>query len=168
MRWCALGLLLLLFANACTSDQPPPIQDSDASFHNYVDVYVPFQPVDAGDASAPTYQLDFQGVCMAGFAPVWHFFDFETHTPGMSALEFSAATADTEALLGGAQVVPLATVTGPDITVYQGVDVASALANHGLMSKVFLRVSTVELADPDAGAPVLEHYRQSFDCVASQ
>jgi hypothetical protein len=159
-------LLAVALLGGCSSDQPPPIGDSDALIHGYADTFIPPMVVDAGVDGGAVYDLDFQGICPSGYGPVWHFFDFQTHTPGTSSLRFSARTADTEALLDSALSVDLATVTGPDITTWTGVDVAAALQSAGLMSRTFLRVVLTETASSDGMMPVLVHYRQAFDCVA--
>jgi hypothetical protein len=162
------GIVVALFVSACSNDQPPPITDPDGSFHEYIDSYVPPIPIESGVDGGSAYDLDFQGDCLSGYMPVWHFFDFQTHTPSTSSLQFSARTADTEALLDAAPEVSLATVTGPDITTWTGVDVAAALQGAGLTSRLFLRVIVVATPAGDGTLPVLVHYRQAFDCVVGQ
>ncbi len=123
---------------------------------------------DASDAGAPTEDLDFQGVCTAGEVPVWHFFDFETSTPNGSALDFTAYSAATQAGLDAAPGVHLATVTGPDITVWSGVDVDPKLQSIGQTSKLFLRVRVAFTEGSGATWPTLTHYRQQYDCIVGQ
>src|SRR5271169_4493612 len=119
MRVFTLAIpLTILGAFACSND-PPPISDSDAGMTRYLqDDSGPLPtPVDSGsDASSSVFDLDFEGMCASGYVPVWHFFDFQTHTPSNSSLEFVASSADTEAGLSAAPTVSFATVTGPDIT----------------------------------------------------
>ncbi len=157
MRHLVLAFALL----ACTSDKPPPIGDPDGSLSQFDDdAYAPPVFVDAGADAGVTEILDFEGTCSSGFVPVWHFFDFQTHTPMNSALVMTVATADTQAALAQTTNVPLATVTGPDITSWTGVDVATKVT-----SKLFLRVSIAFQPATDGTSPVLVHYRQEYDCV---
>ena len=160
--------MLVLAGSGCSNTMPPPIADSDASFHEWADVFIPPQPVEASADGGLSFNLDFQAQCSTNYEPVWHFFDFQTHTPGTSSLEFVAYTADTEAHLATATGVKLATVTGPDITVWEGVDVASALATQNIMSQAFLRVTVIETPSSDGTDPVLVNYRQAFDCDVYQ
>jgi len=158
---------------ACSNDSPPPIQDSDSSIPEFDDdAYRPPVFVDAGgdgDAGGSTEVLDFEGTCnSSGMIPIWHYFDFQTHTPEDSSLTFTAQSADTEDALGSAPSVELAVVTGPDITTWTGVDVDGKLQSIGQVSHLFLRVS-IALGDATDGTPpVLVHYRQEYDCVVGQ
>jgi hypothetical protein len=164
-------LLVLLLTSACSNGQPPPIGDSDGGPPPYTDdALVPPIIVDGGDAGTAE-ELDFAGACTTqGLVPVWRFFDFQTHTPLDSALVITAQTADTEGALSTASYVELATITGPDITTWTGVDVSAKLASIGQTSHYFLRVTINEkLASDGTTAPVLVHYRQLYDCsVGSQ
>jgi hypothetical protein len=163
--------LLCLVVAACSNGQPPPIGDSDGGPSPYTDdAFAPPVFVDAGDAGAAE-ELEFAGACQTqGLVPVWRFFDFQTHTPLDSALVITAATADTLAGLDSASYVELATITGPDITTWTGVDVGSKLQSIGQTSHYFLRVTITEkLASDGTTAPMLVHYRQLYDCsVGSQ
>jgi hypothetical protein len=154
---------------ACSNSQPPPIGDSDGAPQYSDDAYAPPVFVDAGDAGT-SEQLEFAGPCTSqGLVPVWRYFDFQTHTPLDSALVMTAQTADTQAGLDSASYVQLATVTGPDITTWTGVDVSSKLAAIGQPSRYFLRVTIAQKLASDGSAPVLVHYRQLYDCsVGSQ
>ena len=150
---------------ACSNEAPPPLGDPDAAFVAEVVVRPPILS-DAGDAGAPTEDLDFEGVCTtSGKVPIWHFFDFQTHTPLDSALELTAYSAATQAGLDAAPGVHLATVTGPDITVWTGVDVDPQLQSIGQMSKLYLRVRVTFTPASDGTWPQLVHYRQQYDCV---
>ena len=100
--------------------------------------------------------------------PVWHFFDFQTHTPADSSLLFRARSATTEAGLDAAKSVDLATVTGPDITIWTGVDVDAKLASIGQKSQRFLRLSTTFTNATDGTPPVLVAFRVQYDCVLGQ
>ena len=156
---------MLLGLVACSNGLPPPIGDSDGGPSQYTDdALAPPVFVDAGDAGAAE-RLDFAGPCSSGFVAVWRFFDFQTHTPLDSALVFTAQTADTEGQLDAATYVELATVTGPDITTWTGVDVGAKLQSIGQSSRYFLRVTISEKNASDGTPPVLVHYRQLYDCV---
>lgn len=160
MRSCVVFVFAMTCA-ACSSDQPPPLGDPDGSLSQFDDdAYVPPTFVDAGGDAGVTEILDFEGTCSAGFVPVWHFFDFQTHTPTDSALVMVVASASTEAALAQTTSVPLATVTGPDITSWTGVDVSTKVT-----SMLFLRVSITFKAATDGTSPVLVHYRQEYDCT---
>ena len=155
---------------ACSNTPPPQIGDSDGGPSPYTDdAFSPPVFVDAGDAGAEE-RLDFAGPCdTQGLVAVWRYFDFQTHTPLDSALVMTAQTADTEAALDSASYVELATVTGPDITNWTGVDVNTKLSAIGQTSRYFLRVTIAAKAASDGTKPVLVHYRQLYDCdVGSQ
>jgi hypothetical protein len=159
-----LFALSLALATGCSNDLPPPIGDSDAA-PEYADSFSPAVPVDASGDGGSTYNLDFDGVCKSGYVPVWHFFDFETHTPMNSSLDFSASSATSLGALGSTPSVHLATVTGADITTWTGVDVDPKLQSIGQMSHTYLRVVVVETPATDGTPSVLVHYRQAFDCI---
>jgi len=164
------SLFLFLFLAACASSaSPPPLGNSDASVPR-TDAGYEAPPLDAGgltDAGA-TFTRDFEGVCPQGKIAVWHFFDFQTHTPGDSSLVFRARSATTQAGLDAAKSVDLATVTGPDITAWTGVDVDARLATIGQKSQRFLRLSITFASASDGTAPVLVAFRQQYDCVLGQ
>ncbi len=161
---CALACALV----ACSSDPPPQIGDYEGGAEFSADAFRPPLLVDAGADAGALEELDFEGVCTSGETPVWHFFDFQTQTPGDSSLVMTAYTADTEAALDTAKAAPLATVNGPDITTWTGVDVDPVLVKNGEHSRLFLRVTVEAKPDSDGGVPVLVHYRQQFDCVVGQ
>ncbi|HSQ62911.1 MAG TPA: hypothetical protein VLM85_06835 [Polyangiaceae bacterium] len=161
--------LLLPCLGACSNDMPPPLGDPDAAYYAEVVVRPPAEAgADAAadaDAGAPGLALDYEGVCTAGKVPVWHFFDFQTQTPGDSALVFTAASAATQSGLDGAPAVSLATVTGPDITAWTGVDVDPKLQSIGQRSQLYLRIGVTFVPASDGTPPVLVHYRQQYDCI---
>ncbi len=158
-------VVVFAFMTACSNGQPPPIGDSDGAPPYTDDAFVPPVFVDAGDAGAAE-QLEFAGPCNSGgLAAVWRFFDFQTHTPLDSALVMTAQTADTQAGLDSAPYVELATVTGPDITTWTGVDVDTKLQSINQPSRYFLRVTITNELASDGTPPVLVHYRQLYDCT---
>jgi len=162
-------LLVALGVAACSNDGPPLIGDSDSGVSQYTDdAYVPPQELDAGEDGGTLEALVFEGVCTPGETAVWHFFDFETHTPGDSSLLMEARTADTEDGLASAPTVKLADVTGADITNWTGVDVDPKLASIGDHSRLYLEVTVLATPASDGTASVLEHYRQAYDCIVSQ
>ena len=113
-----------------------------------------------------TYTRDYEGVCPVGKAPVWHFFDWQTTTPGDSSLVFSVQTADTQLTLPLASVAPLATVSGAPVTTWTGADVATALNTIPSKSKNWLRVNiTFNPSSDMLSSPTLVAWRQAYDCV---
>jgi hypothetical protein len=119
----------------------------------------------------PTYRFpiavtrDYVAACPSGFAPKWRFFDWQTSTPGDTKILFQAQTGDTLAAATAMTPVTLATVTGPPITSWTGVDVGSALAPTP--SGDLLRLTIVIFPSTDGlSAPTLTAWRQAYDCVA--
>jgi hypothetical protein len=165
MRWLALLALV-----ACSNAQPPPIQDSDGAVPQFDDdASRPPVIVDSGADGGTSEVLDFAGTCTSsGFVPVWHYFDFQTHTPEDSSLAFSASTADTEDALANAASVALATVNGADITTWTGVDVDAKLQTIDEQSHAFLRITITLTPATDGTPPALVHYRQEYDCIVGQ
>ncbi len=156
----------LLLVAAC-STQPPPLGDTDAT-KPILEGGILFEAgvTDAGsDGATNAFYTDYEGICPPNYAPVWRYHDFMTKTPGDSALVFSAQTAAALSDLQTAQSVELARVTGPDITVWTGVDVDPKLRTIGERSLHYLRVTTLFQVG-EAGAPTLVGARQQYDCVA--
>lgn len=122
-------------------------------------------PVVPPTYSGATFTRDYASDCIPGESPVWHFFDWKTSTPSDSKIIISVQTADTVAGLASATSVPLATITGPDITTWTGVDVEAKLKAAGQKSRVYLRV-TIQLVPSTGGSqtPVLVAWRQQYDC----
>ena len=178
VRWAALclGALPATLMFCSQADKPAPIGDSDSAIvpifseGGSYDVLAPAH--DAGSPGLPVdggvvVARDYDGVCDQGKLPVWQFFDFQTHTPNGTAITFRAQSAATQPGLDVAPQVELGTVTGPDITVWTGVDVDSKLVSIGQKSLAWLRI-TVILYSSDAGAPVLVASRQLYDCIIAQ
>lgn len=127
-----------------------------------------------GGTGGPPYSVpmavtrDYTGTCPVGYNPVWHFFDFATHTPGDSSIEFYAQTGPSLASLSPtAPGVLLAKVSGATVPPYTGVDVATKLATAGVSSGAVLRVTFALLPSSDKTlTPTLDSWRQAYDCVA--
>lgn len=169
-----MGVALpLAFVFCSQGDKPPPINDSDAGITpmfeaGITEVLAP--PLDAGGSlvdGGVASARDYQGLCDPGKLPVWHYHDFQTHTPPGTAITFRAQSAATEPELAIAPAVDLATVTGSDITVWTGVDVDSKLGSIGQKSLLWLRITTVLYA-AEAGTPVVNQSRQLYDCILAQ
>jgi hypothetical protein len=175
-----LGFVLVAGTLPCAlmfcsqADKPAPLFDSDASTlplfeaGQYEVLAEPHEAstqssFDGGVASA----RDYQGLCDQGKLPVWHFFDFQTHTPSGTAITFRAQSALTQPALDNAPSVSLGTVTGPDITVWTGVDIDPKLTSIGQKSLNWLRVTTV-LYSSDGGTPAVNATRQMYDCILAQ
>lgn len=168
MRVAAVAFALVALV-ACSDALPPTIGDSDGSPSQYSDdAYSPPVVIDSGTDASVVEQLDFEGACTPGEIPIWHFFDFQTHTPSDSSLAFSVLSATTQAALTAAPSVALATVTGANITSWTGVDVDPKLQSIAQQSRLFLRVTLRAIAATDGTPPVLVHYRQQYDCVVGQ
>lgn len=118
--------------------------------------------------SPATFTIDYQGVCGAGYTPVWRFFDWETVTPSDSNIVFNAQTSATQAGLPTATpVVYLGTASGAPITTWVGTDVSAALSPNP--SQAWLRVTiTLNPSTDHYYAPTLTAWRQNYDCIASQ
>ncbi len=116
-----------------------------------------------------TFVRDYEGVCPAGKGPVWHFFDWMTHTPGNSSIAFKVQTADTQGTLAAATLANLATVSGAPVLTWQGADVQTALDTIPSKSKAWLRVTITLNPTSDAmQTPTLDAWRQAYDCVDNQ
>jgi hypothetical protein len=154
---------------ACGTDKPPPLGDTDATKPMFEGgILAEAGMIDAGgDGATNAFYTDYEGICPANAMPLWRFHDFMTKTPGDSAIDFSAQTAPAISDFKTAPSVHLAHVTGPDITVFAGVDVDPKLQSIGEKSLHYLRVTTL-FQIGEAGAPTLVNVRQQYDCVASQ
>jgi hypothetical protein len=154
---------------ACGNDKPPPLGDTDATKPTFeAGIVAEAGAVDAGgDGATNAFYTDYEGICPTNSMPQWRYHDFMTKTPGDSAIDFSAQTAAAISDFTTAPSVHLAHVTGPDITVWSGVDVDPKLRTIGEKSLHYLRVTTVFQVG-EAGAPTLVDVRQQYDCVATQ
>ncbi|MGZ3421045.1 MAG: hypothetical protein ACXVEE_24435 [Polyangiales bacterium] len=118
-----------------------------------------------------TVSRDYAAVCPVGSRPIWHFFDWQTVTPGDSSISFTVQTGDTVAALNAMTALPLATVTGPPITTWTGKDVAAVLAaaTPAVANGNMLRVNiTLNPTSDGSGAPILVDWRQSYSCKAEE
>jgi hypothetical protein len=112
---------------------------------------------------------DYAANCPLGTTAVWHFFDWATHTPGDSQIQFWAQTGPTAAsLLPASPGVLLATVSGATVPPWSGVDVASkfAAASPVVTNGAVLRVTFALFPTSDGKqSPTVDSWRQAYDCV---
>jgi hypothetical protein len=186
MRFAARALAVLpptllsgaLAVGACSAPRPPPLGDDAGRFDAGVDwdALAARPPIDASvdardesDDGGTAVAVDYFGQCPAGRGVVWRYHDFQTKTPADSSIAFHARTASSPEGLATAPKVPFATVTGPDITVWAGVDLEPKLVAAGQSPKLaYLRVVAVLRNASDGTAPTLVARRQLFDCVVNQ
>jgi hypothetical protein len=128
-----------------------------------------------GGGGGPAYSVpmavtrDYTASCPTGTAPVWHFFDWATHTPGDSSIQFLVQTGPSTSALLPSTALPLATVSGATVPPWLGQDVATTLAaaSPAVVSGAVLRVTIVLKPTTDGTqSPTLDAWRQSYDCVA--
>ena len=127
-----------------------------------------------------TYTRDFQAVCEPGSKPVWQLYRWQASVPVGSLIDFSAATADTQAALPATAMPspasvaigtatptnsPVLPITWANNTTDGGapVPVSAALAAVGVTSKSWLRVYM-----NFNGTPVLWQWQQLYDCVPEE
>ena len=119
-----------------------------------------------------SFARDFSADCGPGDRPVWHLFSYHLSTPGDSAIQFEARTAETSAELDSASPVSLglskATVESPAAP--ESKDVQTALESAKLSSNLaWLRVSiTLSPSSDGLATPVLEDWNMSYDCVPAE
>ncbi len=147
---------LLFDLGACVGTQLPP------------PVVVPpvwYNPASVSRVYNPT--------CPMGKHVVWRFFYWEDVIPatdaGMSAnIIFTAQTATTQAGLGAAPSVTLATVTTTNLS-FVGVDVGAALATIPSLSKDFLQLTfTLNPSSDHQTSPTLLAWQLNYDCVDTE
>lgn len=108
---------------------------------------------------------DYAASCPTGYKPEWHFFDWMSHTPGDSKIEFYAQTGDTAAAVSAMPRVGLASVAGAPVTSWSGVDVATKIAPT--QSGNLLRITIVLYPTSDGTkSPTLDAWRQAYTCIA--
>lgn len=161
---------LVLLSVACSSDRPPPLNDSDAAKPLYDAEAPAIAPKDAGidDDAGVTFLREYEGVCNQGSLAVWHFFDFKTDTPKDSSIVLRVQTAGTYAGLDVATPVDLGTILGAPVIDWAGIDVDSKLTAAGQKSLRFLRVRITLVRATDGTPPVLNATRMRYDCVLGQ
>jgi hypothetical protein len=118
-----------------------------------------------------TFTRDYTATCTSPQHAMWRFFDWQTVTPGDSALIFSAQTAADTTSVATASLVPLATVSGPPITNWTGVDVSQQLASASppVASGQVLRITVKFQPTSDGGqSPTLVAWRANYDCVDAE
>jgi len=120
------------------------------------------------------FTRDYLASCPSQEQPVWRFFDWETVTPGNSAIRFAVATAGASAALpstiGAPGVVSIGTASGAPITLWTGADVGAALKAAGQPTSLpYLRVfMDFQPTSDQSQGPTLTAWRQQFDCGASE
>jgi hypothetical protein len=133
--------------------------------------------------SSVTFTRDYEAVCPPGTRVEWEFFYWQSVIPSGTDITFRAATAATAAALPGAPppaspaTVPIAkaTTSTPVVPVGSWSQDASTVSQHlkteppgpAQQSQSFLRVYMT--FNPSGGAaPVLQSWRQTYDCVPAE
>jgi len=110
---------------------------------------------------------DYSASCPIGYRPQWHFFDWMSHTPADSKIEFYAQTGDTAAALAAMPRIGLAAVSGAPVLTWTGVDVAAKIAPTP--SGNLLRITIVLYPSADGTkTPTLDAWRQAYTCIATE
>ena len=127
-----------------------------------------------------TFTRDYQAVCGVGEVPVWEHFYWQAVIPSGTNIAFRAATAASQAALPPAPpgaaptTVGIANATSSVVAPLWAQD-ARTVDDHlvndppgpSAPSKSWLRVYMT--FNPSGGAaPVLQSWRQTFDCVAAE
>ncbi|MGH7437081.1 MAG: hypothetical protein ACRENE_15515 [Polyangiaceae bacterium] len=137
-----------------------------------------------------TFTRDYQGVCPSGTMVKWGVFYWEATIPGASNIQFSAATADTQASLPAAagvqptstsRVIGNATTTStapawdcggcPSAPVTVDYHLKNDTPAPNTPSKAWVRVFMTFTPDNSMNPPVsptLTAWRQTYDCVPSE
>jgi hypothetical protein len=133
--------------------------------------YVPPSPPAGPPFYPATIHRDYTASCKPGYIPIWHFFDWMTHTPSDSKISFTVQTGNTLAALTAMTPLPISTVNGPPVTAWTGKDLAAIFAattpatKHGLMLRVNM---TLTPSSDRKNAPVLDAWRQAYTCVPNE
>jgi hypothetical protein len=105
----------------------------------------------------------------------WHFFDWQSTTPGDSDIKFLAATASSASLLpatvGAPSVVPFGEASGAPVTSWgTGADVWAAMKAAGQNASLpYLRIfADFQPTSDGFQVPSLADWRQQYDCVAAE
>jgi hypothetical protein len=128
-----------------------------------------------------TFTRDYQAICPVGTRVKWQHFYWQAIVAAGTTLDFRAATADTQPLLPGLPpaaapiTVPIATASTSVTAPSWGQD-ARTVADHllndptagaGSVSKEWLRVYMT--FNPTGNiAPILQAWRQTYDCVPAE
>ncbi len=141
--------------------------------------YVP-PPAPPKYSAAVTVSRTYTASCGTGMQPVWHYFDYLDHTPsnssGTTSISFSLQTGNTPAAVAAMTPVNAATVTttyttwgttGADGGTLNNFDVAALIAPASQGN--ILQVNITLTPSPDGAlTPVLDAWRQAYDCVPSE
>jgi hypothetical protein len=110
---------------------------------------------------------------------VWRFFDWQANVPDDAFIEFWAQTVQdpddfvsispAPAAVGSSDVVFLGAATAADPAGWVGSEVSQALADEGITSQRYLKITMRFHASSTANlAPVLHDWRQAYSCLPAQ
>jgi hypothetical protein len=127
-------------------------------------------PAPAPALTPATYTVDYQASCPNGTKPEWQFFSWKATVPPSTSIEFTAATASTQAALSTATAVSAGTAsanasiwTSATTTVEQQLRAATPPQ----ASRDWLRISMT--VNPNGSTtPALLKWQQTFDCIPAE
>jgi hypothetical protein len=113
-----------------------------------------------------TVTQDYTSPCAAGQTVHWGALSIQGDTPGDSQIAVAVQTANSQAALDEGQPTLIGALDGTSTASWNGIDVASALANDHLGSGNVLRV-TLQLirTAPSNPSPVVMSFQQATTCV---
>ncbi len=169
---------LLLSSNTCVALGDACASDADCCGFptNHCDTTgkcaVPPPPFPYKDA---VFSRDYTGSCPATYQPIWRNFFWQANTPGDSDIQFSVATAQTEAdlpaTISAMGVVPLAKAPSPmTYSGYAAANVGDALKAGGqLATGNYVRVyMDFQPSTDDTQVATLQNWYIQYDCVAAE
>ncbi len=169
---------ILLSGNSCVALGASCVSDADCCGFptNHCDTKgvcaVPPPPFPYGDT---IFTRDYVANCPTGMVANWHFFDWQSTTPGDSDIKFLAATASSASLLpatvGAPSVVPFGEASGAPVTSWgTGADVWAAMKAAGQNASLpYLRIfADFQPTSDGFQVPSLADWRQQYDCVAAE
>lgn len=123
-------------------------------------------------AEQSVFTRDYQAICTAGYRPRWNYFSWQASIPTGTKIGFKAQTAGTQAALGTAPQVGAGTATTTTATWTSDPNTVEWHLNNDipgnrLTSDSWLRI---EMTFNTNGyvSPVLQNWRQTFDCVPAE
>jgi hypothetical protein len=121
---------------------------------------------------AATFVRDYQASCPDGTLPNWKFLEWQAELPAGTSIDFTAATAPTQAELEDATAVRLATARPPSTTTWttwwpeDSESIDDKLAAEGYPTRQWLRVAmTLRPDSASVQAPTLTDWRLIYDCT---